>query len=292
MNGFEEIDWNRLWRESRQRRSCKAKGSTDWDRKASSFARRNLNSSYVDRLLALIDPAPENTVLDVGAGPGTLAIPLARRVRQVTALDFSGQMLAELESRVAAQGIVNLTTVRGAWEDDWPALGLKPHDIAVASRSLSVDDLENALLKLNAFARQRVYITDRVGAGPFDPEVFAAVGRKFEPGPDYIYSVNLLYRLGIYARVDFIPAEYSAAYASRAEAVDSCRWMLDELRPGEEEKFNAFLEARLQQQPDGSWVMPRRHQPLWAVLWWDKVDGLADNYGFTTEIAENAETTD
>ncbi len=270
MGGFEEIDWNCLWRETRQHRSCKAKGSADWDRKAASFARRNLNSSYIERLLALIDPAPDVTVLDVGSGPGTLALPLSRKVSRVTALDFSPQMLAELESRAQAAGIDNIATVNGSWEDDWRELGVEPHDIAVASRSLSVDDLESALIKLNDFALRRVYIADRVGAGPFDPDVFAAVGREFETGPDYIFTVNMLYRLGIYARVDFIPAEYSAVYASREEAADSCRWMLDQLRPGEEEKFEAFLDERLQPRPDGSWLLPRRHQPLWAILWWEK----------------------
>jgi FkbM family methyltransferase len=270
MAGVKEIDWNRLWREGRRNRSCRSKGSGDWDRKAAGFARRNRNSSYIDRLLGFIRPEPEDTVLDVGAGPGTLALPLARLVKRVTALDFSPQMLAELESQVAAEGITNIVTVEGAWEDDWQQLGLEPHDIAVASRSLSVDDLESALFKLNAFARNRVYITDRVGTGPFDPEVFAAVGRELEPGPDYIFTLNMLYRLGIYARVDFIPAEYSAVYASREEAVDSCRWMLDELRPGEEKRFNAFLAERLRRQPDGSWILPRRRQPLWAVLWWEK----------------------
>lgn len=270
MAGVAEIDWNRIWRESRQRRTCKAKGSHDWDRKAASFARRNRQSAYIDRLLTIINPEPGATVLDVGCGPGTLAIPLAGRVRQVTALDFSARMLEELAAGAAAAGVGNITTVRGAWEDDWPALGLVPHDIAVASRSLAVDDLETALRKLDAFARRRVYLTDRVGAGPFDPEVFAAVGRPFEPGPDYIITVNLLYRLGIHARVDFIPAEYSATYASREEAVDSLAWMLEELQPGEAEKFEAYLAARLRRNAAGDWLVARRHRPLWAVIWWEK----------------------
>lgn len=272
MGGFTEIDWNRIWLESRQRRTCKAKGSQDWDRKAASFARRNRQSAYIDRLLEIINPDPDATVLDVGSGPGTLAIPLARRVRQVTALDFSARMLEELTTAAAAAGVENITTVRAAWEDDWPALGLAPHDIAVASRSLAVDDLAAALVKLNNFARQRVYLTDRVGAGPFDPELFAAVGRAFEPGPDYIITLNLLYSLGIHARVDFIAAEYSACYASREEAVDSLVWMLEELRPGEAERFEAFLAERLQRQADNTWVVARRHRPLWAVLWWDKAE--------------------
>jgi SAM-dependent methyltransferase len=272
MPTYAEIDWNRIWRESRQRRTCKAKGSSDWDRKAAAFARRNRDSSYIEHLLALINPEPEASVLDVGAGPGTLAIPLARRVRRVTALDFSARMLEELTARATVAEVSNITTVRGAWEDDWTALGLAPHDIAVASRSLAVDDLEAALVKLNNFARRRVYLTDRVGAGPFDPEVFAAVGRPFEPGPDYIITLNLLYRLGIHARVDFIPAAYSASYPSREEAVDSLIWMLEELQPGEGERFEAYLAERLRRQADNTWVVIRRHRPLWAVLWWDKED--------------------
>lgn len=270
MAGWAAIDWNRIWREDRQRRSCKAKGSADWNRKAASFARRNRHSAYVDRLIEIINPAPSASVLDVGSGPGTLAIPLARRVRQVTALDFSPRMLEELTAGAAAEGMENITTVQGAWEDDWTGLGLTPHDIAVASRSLAVDDLEAALLKINNFARQKVYLTDRVGSGPFDPEVFAAVGRPFEPGPDYIITLNMLYRLGIHARVDFIPAEYSASYANRAEAVDSLIWMLEELQPGEAEKFEAYLDKRLSLQADGTWLVARRHQPLWAVLWWEQ----------------------
>jgi len=270
MGGFAELDWNRIWRETRQQRTCQSKGRQDWDRKAASFARRNRQSPYIDHLLTIINPAPTATVLDVGAGPGTLAIPLAGRVRRVTALDFSARMLEELTAGAAAAGVGNITTVRGAWEDDWAALGVLPHDVAVASRSLAVDDLAAALVKLNHFARQRVYLTDRVGAGPFDPEVFAAVGRPFQPGPDYIITLNLLYSLGIHARVDFIPAEYSASYASREEAVDSLLWMLEELQPGEAARFEAYLAERLSRQADGTWRVSRHHRPLWAVLWWEK----------------------
>lgn len=270
MAGLTDIDWNRIWRESRQRRTCKAKGSTDWDRKAAAFASRNRHSAYIDHLIRIINPEPAATVLDVGSGPGTLAIPLARRVHQVTALDFSARMLEELTAGATAEGVANLTTVKGAWEDDWTALGLAPHDIAVASRSLAVDDLEAALVKLNKFAKQRVYLTDRVGAGPFDPEVFDAVGRPFEPGPDYIITLNMLYRLGIHARVDFIPAEYASSYASRAEAVDSLLWMLEELHPGEAEKFEVYLDTHLSCRADGTWLVSSRHRPLWAVLWWEK----------------------
>ncbi len=39
------------------------------------------------------------------------------------------------------------------------------------------------LRKMQRYARQTVFITDRVGSGPFDPALFAAVGRKLQLGP-------------------------------------------------------------------------------------------------------------
>jgi SAM-dependent methyltransferase len=270
MSSLAEIDWSLIWREGRKRRSCKSKGCKEWNRKAASFARRNRSSAYIDKLLPFIDMRDGETVLDVGCGPGTLALPLARIAKSVTALDFSAEMLAELRSAAAEEGLENIATVLAAWEDDWQPLGVEVHDIAVASRSLAVDDLAAALVKLNEWARRKVIITDRVGAGPFDPDVFAAVGRPFEVGPDYIITVNLLYQMGINAKVDFIPAEFTEFFATRAEAADSCLWMLDELRPGEQADFERFLDERLVAQPDGSWRLERNYAPRWAVVSWDK----------------------
>ncbi len=270
MSSLSEIDWALIWREGRQQRSCKSKGRKEWDRKAASFARRNRGSAYIDKLLPFIDVGSDETVLDVGSGPGTLSLPLAKRAKAITALDFSSDMLAELSSAAAAEGLGNITTVLAAWEDDWRSLGVAVHDVAVASRSLAVDDLGGALVRLNEWARRKVVITDRVGAGPFDPDVFAAVGRPFAPGPDYIITVNMLYRMGINARVDFIPAEFTEIFASRAEAADSCLWMLEELRPGEQAGFERFLTERLVAQSDGSWRLTRNHTPRWAVISWDK----------------------
>ncbi|MBU0481675.1 MAG: class I SAM-dependent methyltransferase [Proteobacteria bacterium] len=269
--GIDSIDWNTLWRECRNSRSNKGKGRADWDKKAASFARRNRGSSYSERLVDYIDPGPEETVLDIGAGPGTLALPLARRAKRVTALDFSEKMLEELQREAAAQGIDNIVVHHAAWEDDWQALGIPPHDIAVASRSMSVDDLEGALKKIDRWALRRVVITDRVGSGPFDPDVFRAVGRAFSPGPDYIYTVNILHRLGIYAGIDFMDAEFSKTYLSREEAVDSCLWMLEEINPEEQAAFDAFIESRLTRLEDGSWQLKRAHTPKWAVISWEKV---------------------
>ena len=156
------------------------------------------------------------------------------------------------------------------WSDDWQTLSIARHEVAIASRSLSVDDLKGALRKLNAWASKAVYVVDRVGAGPFDPDLFTAIGRDFEPGPDYIFTLNILYTLGIQARVDFISLDSRRTYTSREEALQSYRWMVDDLTPEEEERLAAYVDARLSQTADGSWQLARQTPPHWAVIWWQK----------------------
>ncbi|OGQ85922.1 MAG: SAM-dependent methyltransferase [Deltaproteobacteria bacterium RIFOXYD12_FULL_56_24] len=270
---YHDIDWDEMWRQSRANKSWKKKKSCDWDRRAASFAERNLDSPFVAQFLAHLQIEPEWTVLDVGSGPGTLAIPISGQVRHVTALDYSAAMLAELNKGAQAAGRDNITTVQASWTDDWQALGLARHEVAIASRSLSVEDLRGALQKLNAWAGKAVYVVDRVGAGPFDPDLFAAIGRNFEPGPDYIFTLNILYTLGIHAKVDFLTLESSRTYPSREEALQSYRWMVDDLTSKEEERLTAYVDARLSRDNTGAWQLIRQTPPRWALIWW-RTDGV------------------
>lgn len=63
-------------------------------------------------------------VLDVGAGPGRLALPAAERVGpagRVVALDLQPAMLRRLEQRIAERGVANLDTIlAGAGEGRVP----------------------------------------------------------------------------------------------------------------------------------------------------------------------------
>ncbi len=265
---YQDIDWDTMWLESRAHKSWKKKKSSDWDQRAAGFAERNLDSPFVAQFLAHLQTEPEWRVLDVGCGPGTLAIPLASQVRQVTALDYSAAMLGELNKQAKIAGLKNITTVQGSWTDDWQALSIPRHEVAIASRSLSVDDLKGALRKLNGWASRAVYVVDRVGAGPFDPDLFRAIGRTFEPGPDYIFTLNILYTLGIQARVNFLTLDSRRTYTSREEALQSYRWMVDDLTAVEEERLTAYVDAHLSQTADNSWQLTRQTPPRWALIWW------------------------
>ncbi len=81
------------------------------------------DDEVLDHLLPLARSG--DTWLDIGAGAGRYALPLALRVRAVLALDPSVAMLAALREQAAAHGIPNVMTIEGRWPVD-PAAGPVP----------------------------------------------------------------------------------------------------------------------------------------------------------------------
>ena len=58
---------------------------------------------------------PGDTWLDIGAGAGRYALPLARSVRRLIAIDPSTSMLAALREAMAEHGIDNIDAIDGRW---------------------------------------------------------------------------------------------------------------------------------------------------------------------------------
>lgn len=267
---YEDIDWAELRRRAQAQKGWRNKGPQEWDAKAVSFAGRNKSSAYIDLFLAQLPRDPTLTVLDVGSGPGTLALPLARCYASVTAIDFSRKMLEVLDSQAKEEAIDNITTIHCAWEDDWQEKGLTPHDIAIASRAMGVEDLEAALTKINAYAQKYVFLSDRVGPTPFDVAAFAAIGRPFNGGPDYIYTLNMLYSLGIHANVSMLTLERELTFPSMEEAFRSYAWMFNEMSDAEVTALKSYLADRIVKSDERSLTLVREEPPRWAVIWWRK----------------------
>ncbi|OQX07508.1 MAG: hypothetical protein BWK76_24785 [Desulfobulbaceae bacterium A2] len=265
---MQAIDWNEKWLQDRGSACWKARPPESWNNRAEAFARRTSRSLYAGRFIELLQPQPEWSVLDMGSGPGTLALPLAERVRRITAVDFSSSMLELLRQQATARGLDNITTIEASWDDDWSARGIKMHDLAIASRSLSVKDLRQALEKLDRIARVAVYLSDRVGPGPFDPAAYAALGRELKPGPDYIYTINLLHQMGMLPRVDYIELDEPQLYGTLDEAVRNYSWMFKDLSPEETSRLRDYIERQATTAPDGQLVVQRDRPPVWALIWW------------------------
>lgn len=265
------LDWDMIWRQSCRRRKSDRNDREFWNKRAPSFAEHARESSYVTDFVRITDLPPEWSVLDVGCGAGTLAIPLAPRVRRITALDFSENMLALLSEKCREKGLHNVTTSHLSWEDDWIGAGIGRHDVAIASRSLVVEDLSGAIRKLSSMARRRVIISSLVGDGPFDRRIFRAIGRDLDRGPDYICVYNLLHQMGIYADVTFVgnSGEARKTFTGIDDALQGYRWMIGEMTDEEEEKLRGYLENHLEK-TDFGYVLDYLHPVRWAILSWNK----------------------
>lgn len=267
---YTDIDWNTLWRNARKQKSWKSKKVEDWDKNAKAFAERNEDSPYATLLLSRLPLDMSMTVLDIGAGPGTLALPLAERVAAVTAIDYSQQMLVLLKQRAEDKRLTNIHTINCAWEDDWDTLNVGIHDLVIASRSMGVENLRGALQKLNDHAGKFVFITDRIAPTPFDPGAFKAIGRPFDSGPDYIYTVNILYTMGIHPSLEILELERDLLFSNMEDALASYTWMFKDLNTIELDRLQGYLLSRIRTSGKNHLVVRREFPPRWAMIWWKK----------------------
>jgi cyclopropane fatty-acyl-phospholipid synthase-like methyltransferase len=123
---------------SRNHKDHSTKETPDfWDTRAEDFSLKSHMPAQrleVESFLNQFDWSDSETVLDIGAGPGTHAIPLAKMGKRVTALDFSQGMLTELE-KVAQKEKVQIQTLRGRWLEIELA---KRYDTVLCLNSLGV----------------------------------------------------------------------------------------------------------------------------------------------------------
>jgi SAM-dependent methyltransferase len=104
-----------------------------WNLASTGYAEDNFDhfAAYSKDALDLAQVSASDRILDVAAGPGSLVIQAAARVAEVHAIDFSADMLAQLEARVAAARSSNVR----AREGDGHAL---PHDEAYFAAAFSM----------------------------------------------------------------------------------------------------------------------------------------------------------
>lgn len=135
----------------------------------------------------LVHARPDETWLDIGSGAGRYALPLARRVREVVAVDPSPAMLGALRELQAEHGIENVRPIAGRWPPDpstpegsalADALGPSPcADVAlIAHVSYDVEDVLPFVDAMEAAARRLCVAilmerTPAAAAEAFWPEV-------------------------------------------------------------------------------------------------------------------------
>ena len=274
------IDWNELWKalhvSSPERAEKDRNPAAHWDKRAAAYRRVTRDErSATEQELAILGVQSGETVLDMGAGTGRLAVPVARTAAHVTALDPSEGMLAILRERMTAEGLTNYSCLRKRWEDAVIGKDIEPHDVVIAAFSLGFYDLAAALEKLDAAARRAVYLFWHAGEWR-DPDemalyraVFGEEATMRKGYPDYIYPVNILHDAGIYPNIRIYHAVWDAVHDSVEDAARAWAAMHN---PGMEDlsPVRDYFSRTLRKDGAGKYV-ETTVRPT-AAVWWEKED--------------------
>ena len=124
-----------------------------WSQSASQFRAdpHRTDDRTVETLRARLHPG--ETLMDIGAGGGRLALPLALTCSAVTAVEPSPSMCAVLRETARDYGIDNLSIVESNWLD----ADVEPADVALCSHVVYVvEDIGPFVRKLDANANRLV----------------------------------------------------------------------------------------------------------------------------------------
>ena len=276
---YGEIDWNAVWkaRQDRHEASRTFEDPThNWDKKENARRYNEGSKGEFDARVSMtitgLDITGDSRVLDIGAGPGTLAIPLASRVKEVTAVEPGKGMLRVLAENMEKKGIHNIRSVGKLWEDIEVASDLAaPYDIVIASLSLTMADLREALAKMDAVSSCYVYLF-WFADPPFWEKMYIDLwpdlhGESFYPGPKADCLFNVLYQMGIFANVEMLPLGKEYRFATEKEMTTFFRRRFGVTTPKQRTVLDNYLAPQIRH--EGSDVVISGDSTL-AKVWWKK----------------------
>jgi SAM-dependent methyltransferase len=156
-----DFDWSEHWRRLVVGSHAPHAGGDPWAERAESY--HASRGQDWETLLGVLEPwlDKRKTLIDVGAGTGRHAVPLAARLDWVTAVEPSDAM------RALIPPLDNLTVVASSWEDAEVA----PADLVICSHVLyAVPEPVPFIEKLEKAARERVFIFLRDEPGTHEGE--------------------------------------------------------------------------------------------------------------------------
>ena len=276
-------NWNGIWK-ARQHLHESSKHSDDpshnWNKREN--AERYDSTSrieYDERIATTINGMEitrESRVLDIGAGPGTLAIPLAKRVKEITAIEPGEAMAEILDERMKKDGITTITIIRKRWEDIIPASDLAgQYDVVIASLSLTMEDIRLALMKMDAVSQGSVYLFwfvdmpfwERMSADLWEP----LHGLPYYSGPKADCLLGVLYQMGIYANVEMLPLKKEYRFKTKDELTAFFRRRFNVTTPEQERILDGYLKPLIRK--EGSDIVISGNSTF-AKIWWKKNQNL------------------
>lgn len=191
------------WRSQAQIRRRGPHSALFWNKRAEGYSRaiskdrtQKRSDEFFDLIASTGLSLDGAEVLDIGCGPGTLALPLARMGAQVTAIDISEQMLTLLQKKAAEEGLNIERTVLSGWSDiDIDSQGFRDRfDLVVASMTPGIDGPDSFEKMIDA-SKNVCYYSNFV-ARKWDPSYYELYQMLFNgsyPDGGYGFSLPFMY---------------------------------------------------------------------------------------------------
>lgn len=232
-----------------------------WDKEACAVNKNMIKlSDLTDCQVKALPLSPEVNVLDVGAGTGRMTLPIARKVRHVTALEPSENMIGILQENARQQQTFNINYVNKPFEE---INTTDSYDLVVASFSLFMSDLEKALHTMNQLASKWVYLF--MSASPWiDEGVQKALYGTQNLWSDFILTYNILHEAGIVANVETCTYTFEECYPTIGDAVEAFIHKYS-LPPEKRSALTEHLKANLVEECGGLYYKRKMKA---ATIWW------------------------
>lgn len=236
------------------------------------WSRTQKNKSRIDEMLDGVPLKPDYKILDIGAGPGSLALPLSEKVDHVTAVEPADGMLDILQENIEYNGIDNIDTVKKRWEDvDVKNDLIGPYDIVISSFALGMPDIKDAIKKMQVASSKYVYIYWFAGQTPWENHSHKLwpllYGKEYKPRPKCDVLYNVLYNMGIYPDMHVFSLEYQNSFSSIDEAVDYFRSRYTIETENQERLLRDYLGETLEKE-NGKLV--ENGCTTRVKIWWEK----------------------
>lgn len=268
-----DIDFNAVWQETfgwntddKSSRKFDDQVESDfWVKLAPRYTEEyNLNHDtplIAQRLQQLLGNG--HSILEIGCGSGNFTALMARYSKSILGLDFSPAMLTVLQQRLLAEGIGNVQTQTGKWEDFTTDAAF---DYIVSINSLyRIRDMAVALRKMHAYSR-RGFIIVRTIQRPFFYRLYRDCGLDCAECLDYQLLPLLLWQKGIQADVEFLHYTKDRSFKDLETVVQEMRNDLgSEVFTSQRDKLLSALEQQAVAVSDGYTVSQPRTTVIISV---------------------------
>jgi 2-polyprenyl-3-methyl-5-hydroxy-6-metoxy-1,4-benzoquinol methylase len=267
-----DTDWIGLWWDLatafQRHLEQENNGRSDrWSQRARPFdasvkRRREENDPLRDFVLNKI--SGDTTLLDIGAGTGSWALPVAQHIRQVTALEPSESMRNILLENLAECRITNVTVIAGRWE----GLDIEQHDYVLCSHAMYTSpDIIGFARKMEQAARRACFMLMRL---PSANGVMAELSRRLRghphDSPNFIVGYNALIVAGFCPNVMIERGLRPWHNATLEDAFQRVRRHLRLADDNYDTVIRATLERRLVRRGGEYWWPDGMRS---ALIWWE-----------------------